>query len=294
MDNPNGYHCRRLVKLYRPEFKKWCRVTKSGITYRCFFYSTSVETVDTITNLYQTFPFVLMVTMTVVFFICGYVWRNAFLPIRLFLTIALPLVMVFGWAVLVYQFGMLDFLQSAAFHESNGLSWLIPLMTITLCFGLALDYDIFLWTRIVEYLEHGVPLRNAVVRAVCKSGNIITAAGVIMAFAFGGLFFANCTGLNQAGFIFVASVLIDTFIIRTSLVPAILALNLNYNVWHPVWQKRMYGWYDDAMAWAGYETPARDFDSIHTSETTGLMAASAAATDTDAKAETDALKASHE
>jgi len=188
--------------------------------------------------------------MVVIFIIAGIIWKNKFLPLRLFLTIAMPMFMIYGMAVLVYQHGWLSWLNSNSVDRTQGIAWIIPLMTITLLFGLALDYDIFLWSRIDEYMKHGVPLRPAIVRGVFKTGSIITAAGLIMAAAFSGLFFSTVPALNQAGFILVSSVLVDTFLIRTTLVPSILSISMIV-IWHPEWQKRVYGW-------LGWPVPIRE------------------------------------
>merc|ERR1712029_843814 len=69
-------------------------------------------------------------------------------------------------------------------------------------------------------------------RAVYKTGSIITAAGIIMGIAFCGLLLSQITSLNQTGFIMVVAVLVDTFIIRTTLVPAVLSIAKEGN-WGP-------------------------------------------------------------
>eukprot|EP01083_Nonionella_stella_P121809 366128_1 len=77
----------------------------------------------------------------------------------------------------------------------------------------------------------GVSTNEAIVRGVYKTGSIITAAGVIMAISFAGLIFSQITALCQTGFILVIGVLVDTFIIRTSLVTAILSIAKEINWW---------------------------------------------------------------
>jgi len=159
-------------------------------------------------------------------------------PVRLFITIALPLTVVYGFAVLVYQKGLLDVMHWSAIGNTHGLYWLTPVMTVTILIGLALDYDVFLFARVHEYRLQGLPTRESIVRGVYSTGSIITAAGVIMAIAFSGLLFSEMPALNQTGFILVVAVLVDTFIIRTLLVPAVLAIAKEVNWWPGIKEDR--------------------------------------------------------
>jgi len=133
---------------------------------------------------------------------------------------------------LTYQKGLLASFHWRAIGDTSGLYWLIPVMTVTILCGLALDYDIFLFARIYEYRTvAGLPTRKAIIYGVYNTGSIITAAGCIMAIAFCGLLFSQITSLNQVGFILVVAVLVDTFIIRILLVPSVLSLAGEINWW---------------------------------------------------------------
>jgi len=162
---------------------------------------------------------------------------SCFVPIRLALTIAIPMSLVYGIAIYTYQDGLLKFLNIDAVGDTQGLYWLVPVMTVTILCGLALDYDIFLFARIYEYRMVGLTTRQAIIFGVYKTGAIITAAGVIMSIAFSGLLLSEVTLLNQIGFILVLAVLVDTFIIRTLLVPSILSLADEKN-WFPYFHEK--------------------------------------------------------
>ena len=97
-------------------------------------------------------------------------------------------------------------------------------MAFSVLVGLALDYDIFLMARVVEFRKLGWSDRAAICLAVEKTGNIITAAGLIMSISFAGLLIPQTVVLNQCGFILFIGVAIDTFIIRTLVVPAVFVL----------------------------------------------------------------------
>ena len=97
--------------------------------------------------------------------------------------------------------------------------------------ALGLDYDVFLLTRIYEERTNGMGDRASIVRGLVHSGNIITAAGCIMAIAFTGLLINATPALNQLAAALVASVLLDTFVVRTLLLPSVMGLLGSWNWW---------------------------------------------------------------
>jgi len=189
-----------------------------------------------VNQIFSQFPTVIGIIISVVFILMGFFFMSAFVPIRLFLTIAVPMSLVYGLSVLTYQKGLLQSLNWSSVGDTHGLYWLIPVMTVTILCGLALDYDIFLFARIYEYkMIAGLSTKESIKHGIYDTGSIITAAGCIMAIAFCGLLFSEITSLNQVGFILVVAVLVDTFIIRTLLVPSILSLSKEINWWPAIY-----------------------------------------------------------
>merc|ERR1712096_45444 len=97
--------------------------------------------------------------------------------------------------------------------------------------ALGLDYDIFLVSRIIEYRMNGLSDHRSIVKGVARTGNIISGAGVIMALAFCGLFSTDKVSLHQFAALLVTSVLLDAFIVRTVLVPALMMIAQKWNWW---------------------------------------------------------------
>jgi len=97
--------------------------------------------------------------------------------------------------------------------------------------GIGLDYDIFLLTRIREYRLMGYSTKDAIALGLSKTGHIITAAGIIMAIAFGGLLFSSIAIITMLSFFMVAAVLFDTFIVRSLVVPAVMGILGDANWW---------------------------------------------------------------
>ena len=147
--------------------------------------------------------------------------RSVLIPIRLEITILLSII----WAISI---SMLFWF----FVESLQLIWFIPLFMFAVLNGLGMDYDIFLVTRIEEErFEKGLSDEEAIVEAVASTGKIISIAGIIMATAFGSLVLTLSPPTRQIGMTLALGILIDAFIIRIILVPAIMVIAGKWNWW---------------------------------------------------------------
>jgi predicted RND superfamily exporter protein len=188
-------------------------------------------TYDVTVAVYDAFPMIVIITLAVVFVLMAFAFESLVAPLRSVLTLALTLAFVYGLAVLVYQHGAFSFLNMRCLSDSGGISWLPPVMCFSIIVGLGLDYDVFLISRVYEFRANGYTDHSAAVKGICSTGFIITAAGMIMAVAFGGLFTSTELILNQTAFLLVFAVLLDTFVVRTLCVPALLGLTDHFSWW---------------------------------------------------------------
>ena len=99
--------------------------------------------------------------------------------------------------------------------------------------GLSLDWDVLLISRIMEHRERGYDIHAAICKACCETGGTISAAGIIMCLAFGGMLFSDQPVINACGFILFWALLLDTFLVNTCLVPALVSIGDKF-VWFPV------------------------------------------------------------
>jgi len=196
-------------------------------------FSASSVLVDIVEISYDRFPYILAVTIALVFTVIAVAFRAALAPVKMFFTVVVPLGAVFGVAVWIYQVKVLSWLGISALSSPDGagLFWGTPIVTCTIIIGLALDYDVFLFARVVELRRLGFDNVSAVRGAVGLTGPIITSAGLIMAIAFAGLLLCDVPMNNQIGFVMAFGVLMDTFLIRTCLVPSVLTLAAGLNYW---------------------------------------------------------------
>lgn len=180
---------------------------------------------DALQAVYASFPTMVVITTLVVFVLMGVFFRSVFTPLRSILSICLTLAFSFGLGVLVYQHGVFDWTGLRALTSiGDEVCWLVPIMTFSIIVGVALDYDVFLISRILEYRLEGYEHKTSIACGLHATGGIITAAGVIMAFAFGSLMFSSNPVLYQWSFLLTTAVLLDTFLIRTVVVPIITGL----------------------------------------------------------------------
>jgi uncharacterized membrane protein YdfJ with MMPL/SSD domain len=129
----------------------------------------------------------------------------------------------------VYGLGVLVFEQGLLFWKKvEALYWLAPVMSFSILVGLGLDYDVFLFSRVVEYRRMGYTDRASILKGVYKTGGIITAAGIIMAIAFTGPTMSNQLVLNEFGFMLCVAVLVDTFVVRYVFSVHLLSSTISY------------------------------------------------------------------
>ncbi|HWE61948.1 MAG TPA: MMPL family transporter, partial [Chloroflexota bacterium] len=114
----------------------------------------------------------------------------------------------------------------------DGLVFWVPFLILTMLIGLSTDYNILLISRVREEARRGGDYRAAVAMAVERTGGIITTCGLVLAGSFGTLMLASVTGLRELGFAVAFGVLLDTLLLRTVLVPALVVL-MGERSWFP-------------------------------------------------------------
>jgi putative drug exporter of the RND superfamily len=141
-------------------------------------------------------------------------------PVYLILTILLS----YGATMGVVRVLFVDILGNA------GIVWWVPMFMFVMLVALGMDYNIFLIGRVKEEVSvHGTRLGTQ--HALARTGGIITSAGIIMAGTFASMMSGSLLGLLQIGFAVAFGVLLDTFVVRTTLVPAIIVLLGRWSWW---------------------------------------------------------------
>ncbi|WP_037559212.1 MMPL family transporter [Spirillospora albida] len=165
------------------------------------------------------------------------VFRSVLVPLKATLGFLLTVAATFGAVVAVFQWGWLAGLLGV--EETGPIMSLLPIFLIGVVFGLAMDYQVFLVTRMREEFVHGATPRDAVVIGFEHGARVVTAAAVIMIAVFAGFIAADEPMIKMMGFALAAGVAVDAFVVRMTIVPAVMALAGHAAWWLPGWLGRI-------------------------------------------------------
>ena len=140
--------------------------------------------------------------------------------------------------VFIYQGGHLEGLLG--YTSNGGVEPTDFLVTAALVFALSTDYGVFLLGRIKEARDSGLGEREAVATGIARTGRVVTAASILLAVAIGAFSTSSIPFIQQIGIAVAAGVLIDAFIVRSLLVPSLMALLGKWNWWSPKPLRRLH------------------------------------------------------
>ncbi|GGN65289.1 multidrug RND transporter [Actinoplanes lobatus] len=193
---------------------------------------TAIQT-DTSQRLADALPLYLGVVIGLAFLILMVVFRSILVPLTATLGFLLSVGATLGATVLFFQEGVFGL------FPGQPIISFIPIFLIGLVFGLAMDYQVFLVTRIREAHIHGASYREAVVDGFRNSARVVTAAALIMTAVFSGFMFMGEPIIQSMGFALSAAVLFDAFVVRMCLIPALMYLMGERAWWLPKWLDRI-------------------------------------------------------
>lgn len=165
------------------------------------------------------------------------VFRSVLVPILATAGFLLSVVASFGVIVAVYQWGWLGSVFDV--HHPGAVFSFMPTLLIGILFGLAMDYQMFLVSGMRESYVHGQTARQAVRSGFASGARVVAAAALIMVAVFSGFVFSHMTMARPIGLGLAVGVLLDAFLVRMTLTPAVMALLGDKIWWMPVWLDRL-------------------------------------------------------
>ncbi|MFF3018383.1 MMPL family transporter [Streptomyces sp. NPDC057939] len=165
------------------------------------------------------------------------VFRSILVPLKAALGFLLSVVAALGAVVAVFQWGWLGSVFGV--EQTGPIMSMMPIFMVGVVFGLAMDYEVFLVTRMREAYVHGERPGQAVVTGFQYSARVVVAAAVIMIAVFAGFLGASDQMVKMIGFGLAIAVLFDAFVVRMAIVPAVLALLGHKAWWLPKWLDRI-------------------------------------------------------
>ncbi|MFD7428199.1 MMPL family transporter [Streptomyces sp. NPDC059818] len=165
------------------------------------------------------------------------VFRSVLVPLKAALGFLLSVVAALGAVVAVFQWGWLGSLLGV--EQTGPIMSMMPIFMVGVVFGLAMDYEVFLVTRMREAYVHGEQPGQAIVTGFNHGARVVTAAAVIMMAVFSGFIGSSESMIKMIGFSLAIAVFFDAFVVRMAIVPAVLALLGKRAWWLPRWLDRV-------------------------------------------------------
>jgi len=186
--------------------------------------------VDFLDLTYGAFPWLVLAVLLLTYVLLVRAFRSLLLPLKAIILNLLSIAAAYGLLVAVFKWGAGEPLGLTSFDQIEG--W-IPVFLFAMLFGLSMDYEVFLVSRMREEWDESGDNERAVSAGLAKTGRLVTAAGLIMVAAFSGFVAGSIVGLQQFGFGLAAAILIDVTIVRALLVPSAMKLFGRWNWWLP-------------------------------------------------------------
>lgn len=193
--------------------------------------------IDMSTKLAEVFPIYVGIIILLSLIILLLVFRSIIVPIKATIGFLLSILATFGITTAVFQWGWLHSLFG--FDTGGPLLSFMPIIVTGILYGLAMDYQVFLVSSMRESYVHGHRGTESVVHGYKQVSRVVVGAAVIMVSVFAGFIFTDDVMIKQIGFTLAVGILIDAFIIRMGLVPAIMAIFGNKAWALPKWLDRI-------------------------------------------------------
>jgi len=187
--------------------------------------------VDFLHRSYTVFPWLVVGVLVLTYLLLLRAFRSLILPLKAVILNLLSVAAAYGMLVITFRWGAgKDLIGLYQFSQIEG--W-IPIFLFAMLFGLSMDYEVFLVTRMRELWDERHDNTRAVAEGLERTGRIVTAAAIIMVAAFSGFVAGRILGLQEFGLGLAVAIFVDATIVRALLVPALMAVFGRWNWWLP-------------------------------------------------------------
>lgn len=228
-NGPNSPSTERLVHTLR-------NLEPMGRTVSLDVAGMASGNIDISAKLAQALPIYLAIVVGLSLIILVLVFRSLFVPVIATLGFVLSYFAALGGVVAIYQWGWLS--NVFGVDTPSPILSFLPTLLAGILFGLAMDYMLFLGSGMREAYAHGAPARLAVVQGFRAGRSVVTAAAIIMTSVFGGFVFSHSAMIRPIGFALAFGVLLDAFVVRMLIIPALMHLAGDKAWWLPTWLDR--------------------------------------------------------
>jgi putative drug exporter of the RND superfamily len=196
------------------------------------------STADFIDAVYGSFPLMIALIALTTFILLARAFRSLLLPVKAILLNILSVAAAWGALVLVWQKGYGSDLIWNIEATGSIPSW-IPVLAFAFLYGLSMDYEVFILSRMREEYDRSGSTETAVIRGIGRTGRLVTSAALILFLAFTALASGPGSELKMVATALAIGILLDATVIRALIVPAVIALMGRWNWWLPRWPARL-------------------------------------------------------
>jgi uncharacterized membrane protein YdfJ with MMPL/SSD domain len=187
--------------------------------------------VDFLHRSYAVFPWLVGAVLVLTYLLLMRAFRSVLLPLKAVVLNLLSVAASYGMLVVFFKWGVGDVL--AGLYRFPQVEGWIPIFLFAMLFGLSMDYEVFLVTRMRETWDEELDNVRAVSYGLERTGRIVTAAAIVMVAAFSGFIAGSIVGLQEFGLGLAVAIFVDATIVRALLVPSLMAVFGRWNWWLP-------------------------------------------------------------
>lgn len=193
--------------------------------------------IDIADKMADVMPIYLGIVLVLSLIVLTVVFRSVIVPVKATIGFLLTITATLGITTAVFQWGWVN--QLFGLDSTAPVMALLPILATGIAYGLAMDYQVFLVSSMRESWVHGDAGRQSVINGFSNSSRVVVAAGIIMVSVFAGFIFNGDPMVKQIGFALAIAILIDAFLVRMTLVPALMAI-FSDKAWRlPPWLDRL-------------------------------------------------------
>jgi putative drug exporter of the RND superfamily len=230
--SPESEATNNLVQTLRDEIPG--AITASGATgVQAYVGGVTATFIDISDRIADRLPYFILAVVLLSFLLLMLVFHSILVPLTAAVMNLLSVAAAYGVIVVVFQWGWAKDL--IGLESTVPIVSFVPMMMFAVLFGLSMDYQVFLLTRVREEYDASGNTRQAIVRGLSRTARVITSAALIMIFVFGAFVANNSPEVKMFGLGLAFAVLIDSTIVRMMLVPSVMEILGDANWWFPKW-----------------------------------------------------------
>jgi len=218
---PDKDEARELVKTIRQE------IIENPLNAKTYVTGETATGLDFDRLSIESLPYILLLVVVGTFVLLGIAFKSILIPLKAILMNGLVTAASMGLLVVLFQYGTVPGTEPLPINAST------PIILFTVLFGLSMDYEVILISRIKEFYTRGETMENSVIYGVQRTSGMINGAASIMIVVFGVFIFADLQLIQELGVGLAIAVFLDAVVIRSYLVPVTMILLGKWNWWTP-------------------------------------------------------------